>query len=573
MNRRFAVWAPIPERVELNVNGETHAMERGEGGWWAIDVDVAGDPLRYGFVLDGEGPYPDPRSPSQPDGVHGSSQTVDHAAFGWSDVAWRPPPLATGVLYELHVGIFSPEGTFDGAIGHLRHLRELGITHVELLPVSEFSGVRGWGYDGVDLWAPHHAYGGPDGMKRLVDACHAMGLAVVLDVVYNHFGPEGNHLPRFAPYLTDRYRTPWGDAINFDGPGSDEVRRFVVDNARMWLRDYHVDGLRLDAVHAVTDQSAMHILEELARSVADLAGALGRDLVLIAESDLNDPRLVRPWSAGGYGLDAHWADDIHHALHAALTGEHGGYYADFVDFGVLERALRDGYVYQGEHSVARGRRHGRSPNGVAPSQLIAALQNHDQVGNRALGDRLSASLPRSRLKVGVALVLTAPFVPLIFAGGEWATSASFAYFSGHEVAELAEAVRAGRRAEFAPFGWEPGSIPDPEDPMTYEGARLPWEERDVGSHAEILAWYRELLVVRRELGLAGGARNVVEVDAARRTVLVRRDAVTVAANLGAEPWQLGVRGELRLGSDDEVAHDGQRLSLPSDTVAIVVDRS
>ncbi|MEO8511500.1 MAG: malto-oligosyltrehalose trehalohydrolase [Chloroflexota bacterium] len=573
MTRRFDVWAPSAGSVELAMGAARHAMRRAGGGWWTAGIDAPDGLLRYGYLLDGDGPFPDPRSPSQPDGVHGLSETVDHAAFSWTDGAWRPPALATGVFYELHIGTFSPEGTFDAATRYLSHFVELGVTHLELLPVAEFSGDRGWGYDGVDLWAPHHAYGGPDGLKRLVDACHAMGLAVVLDVVYNHFGPEGNHVTRFGPYLTDRYRTPWGEAINLDGPGSDEVRRFVIDNARMWLRDYHVDGLRLDAVHAITDGSAMHILEELARSVAGLASEVGRELVLIAESDLNDPRLVHSWAVGGYGLDAHWADDVHHALHAAITGEQGGYYADFADFAVLQRALRDGYVFQGEHSAVRDRRHGRPPEGVAPSQLIASLQNHDQVGNRARGDRLATNVPLPRVIVGITLLLTAPFVPLLFAGEEWGTSSSFAYFSGHAAAELADAVRAGRRAEFAQFGWEPESIPDPQDPATYEGARLRWEERDLPRHAKLLRVYRELLSLRRELGLSGPARNEVEVDAERRTLLIRRGPVAVAANLGRAAWRVDLAGTLRFASDASVAHDGKRLSLPSDTVGIVVANS
>jgi maltooligosyltrehalose trehalohydrolase len=426
-------------------------MERGDRGWWHAHVPSGAPGLDYAFSLDGGEPLPDPRSPWQPRGVHAPSRLVDHQRFSWTDQRWQAPPLGSAVIYELHVGTFSPEGTFDGVIGRLEHLAGLGVTHVELMPVAEFPGVRGWGYDGVDLWAPHHAYGGPDGLKRLVDACHARGLAVLLDVVYNHLGPSGNYLGRFGPYFTSRFRTPWGDAMNFDGAGSDEVRRFVCDNARMWLRDYHVDGLRLDAVHAIADGSAVHILEQLAQEVEKLAASLGRHLVLIAESNLNDPRIVQPPSAGGYGIDAQWNDDFHHALHTVLTGERHGYYADFGRLADLATAFRRGFVYAGEYSVFRDRRHGRPAIGVSGNRFVVSAQNHDQVGNRALGERASLLMSEGRLHIAAALLLTSPFVPMLFQGEEWGASTPFLYFTDHAEPELVEAVRKGRCQEFAAF--------------------------------------------------------------------------------------------------------------------------
>jgi len=377
------VWAPDARRVELVVGEARHDMRPAGGGWWQSLSPVLAHGRDYAFALDGAEPLPDPRSPWQPAGVHGRSRWVDHARFDWSDAGWRAPELAAGVVHELHVGTFTARGTFESAIERLDHLVALGVSHLELMPVNEFPGERGWGYDGVDLFAPHHAYGGPEGLKRFVDAAHGRGLAVLLDVVYNHFGPDGNHLPQFGPYLTKRYHTPWGAAVNLDGPGSDEVRRFFVDNALMWLRDYHLDGLRIDAVHAFVDLSAMHLLEQMARAVDALEREVGRSLVLIAESDLNDPRIVRPREEHGYGIDAAWSDDFHHALHVTLTGEASGYYADFAaGLPEVARALEDVYAYAGRHSPFRGRVHGREVEGLPRSRFLGYLQNHDQVGNR-----------------------------------------------------------------------------------------------------------------------------------------------------------------------------------------------
>ena len=566
---RPAVWAPAAQSVEIAVGGGRRAMSRRAGGWWqAPAVLEAG--TDYGFVLDGDGPFPDPRSPWQPAGVHGPSRTLDHGAFGWTDAGWSAPPLRDAVIYELHVGTFTPAGTFDSAIERLADLAALGVTHLELLPVAEFSGDRGWGYDGVDLFAPHHAYGGPDGLRRLVDAAHAHGLGVLIDVVYNHLGPEGNYLPRYGPYFSARYSTPWGDAVNFDAEGSAEVRRFVVDNALMWMRDYHADGLRLDAMHAIYDMSAIHIGEQIASATRALGAELGRALVITAESDSNDPRLVRPVDAGGYGMDAAWADDVHHALHVALTGETSGYYADFADAGALARALREPYLYAGSYSAFRGRTHGRSPGDLAGNRFVAFLQNHDQVGNRALGERIAHLVTPGRARIGAALLLTAPYVPLLFAGEEWAASSPFQYFTGHESDALAEAVRSGRRAEFAAFGWDPDAIPDPQDPATFARSQLDWDERGHDPHASMLSWYRELIALRRRtpaLTDPDRARVHVAHDPASGCLSVTRGPVTVTANLGHQPLEVLLDGTLRLAWPE--VGTGATIQLPPDGVAVV----
>jgi maltooligosyltrehalose trehalohydrolase len=571
-----SVWAPGASRVDLVIGAARHPMAAAGRGWWSVNADDPGPGVDYAFALDGGAPLPDPRSRWQPNGVHAPSRVVDHAAFRWTDAGWQAPPLGSGVVYELHVGTFTRLGTFESAIERLGHLADLGITHVELMPVAEFPGTRGWGYDGVDLWAPHRAYGGPDGLKRLVDACHARGLAVILDVVYNHVGPDGNYLARFGPYFTSRYRTPWGDAVNFDGRGSDEVRRFVCDNALMWLRDYHVDGLRIDAVHAIADTSAVHILEQLAEEVEALGAELGRHLVLIAESDLNDPRLVRPRAAGGYELHAQWADDFHHALHAALTRERNGYYADFGALADLAKAIQRAYVYDGRYSRYRQRRHGRAATGLSGHHFVVCWQNHDQVGNRATGERSSHLVGVDRLKVGAALLLTAPFVPMLFHGEEWAASTPFQYFTDHEDPDLARAVREGRRREFEAFGWKPEDIPDPQAVGTFERSRLDWDEPGRAPHADVLDWHRRLIRLRREFpSLRDGRLGDVGVrfDEAARWLAVERGPVAVACNLGERavrlPWD-GVARCLRLASRAGVALTPRGLDLPPDSAAVVV---
>ena len=565
---RFEVWAPDAASVEVVLDDGSIPMAPRTGGWWQADVEAAGPGTRYGFAVDGGPTRPDPRSMHQPDGIDGPSAVVDHDAFDWRDLGWRGLALPGAVLYELHVGTFSPEGTFEGAIARLPHLVELGIDAVELLPVAEFSGDRGWGYDGVDLFAPHHAYGGPDGLKRLVDACHGHGLGVVMDVVYNHLGPAGNHLAAYGPYFTDRHRTPWGDAVNYDGPGADEVRRFVVDNALHWLRDYHCDGLRLDAVHAIVDESALHILEQLGTAVDALGAHLGKPLFVIAENDTNDPRLVRSRDAGGFGLTSAWADDWHHAVHVALTGESTGYYQDFVDRDALPKALRQAWVHDGTWSASRQRTHGRAPAGLDPSRFVVCAQNHDQVGNRATGERTAALMSEGRLRIAATLLLTSPFTPMLFQGEEWAASTPFQYFTDHPDPELGRAVSEGRRAEFAAFGWAPDDVPDPQDRATFERSVLDWEELGEPAHRRMLEWYRTLIRLRRELPALTDPRAPVEAAFDDGLLRIRRGPVGVAANLGAAERLVDMEpgSQVLAASADLDVASGQGLVLPVDSV-------
>jgi maltooligosyltrehalose trehalohydrolase len=534
------VWAPGARSVEVVTDAGRAPMDGPDDrGRWSAAVDLDGG-QGYRFSVDGGEPRPDPRSEFQPEGVHGPSAVVDHSAFAWTDAGWRGRPIDEAVIYELHVGTFSESGTFAGVADHLDHLLDLGVTHVEIMPVNEFPGRRGWGYDGVDLYAPHHAYGGPDGLKGLVDTCHGRGLAVLLDVVYNHLGPAGNYLSQYGPYFTDRYATPWGQAVNLDGPDSDEVRAFFVDNALSWLRNYHLDGLRLDAVHAILDTSATHLLEELAARVDELEGEVGRPLALIAESDLNDPRVVRDRDAGGYGMDAQWSDDFHHALHALLTGESTGYYADFGSVADVAKALHQAFVYDGNHSNHRRRRHGRPPVGLPAVRFLGYTQTHDQVGNRAQGDRLSMLTSAGGVRVAAALVLCSPFVPMLFQGEEWAASTPFQYFTDHEDAELGRLVSEGRRREFGAFGWKPEDVPDPQDPATFERSKLNWAEVAEPEHAAVLEWYRRLIGLRREHRLHEGGFDSVEVhyDDEARWIVLDRGTVVVAANVGDAPAEI-----------------------------------
>jgi len=573
-SQRFELWAPYAVQVELVLGGQFFPMPSEGGGWFAVEADAdPGD--GYGFSLDGADPLPDPRSAWQPNGPHELSRVVDHPAFQWSDGLWKGAPLAGAVIYELHIGTFTTEGTFDAAIERLPYLRDLGITAIELLPVAEFSGEHGWGYDGVDLFAPHHAYGGPDGLKRLVDACHAQGLAVIMDVVYNHLGPSGNYLSRFGPYFTQRYATPWGEAVNFDGPGSPGVRAFFIENALMWLDDYHCDGLRLDAVHAILDSSALHILEEIALNVERLSNHLGRDLFLIAESDLNDPRIIQRREAGGYGMDAQWSDDFHHALHACVTGETNGYYADFGDLEHLAIALQEAFVYAGRYSSFRDRVHGRQPVGISGSRFLGYIQNHDQIGNRATGDRLSAIVPSELLKVAAALVLTAPFVPMLFHGEEWGATAPFLYFTDHPDEDLGRAVSEGRKREFEAFGWDPASIPDPQSRETFMRSKLDWEEAQREPHSELLDWYRDLIRLRRSLPeLSDGDLASVEVffDEDQRALVMQRGSVTVACNFSDSEVEVPAEGSdpvpPAMSSGAEPVWENGALVLPPTSVSI-----
>ncbi|MEW6268583.1 MAG: malto-oligosyltrehalose trehalohydrolase [Thermodesulfobacteriota bacterium] len=576
--RHFRVWAPSAQQVEIVLGDERRAMVRGARGWWSVELPFDADGRDYAYSLDGSEPLPDPRSPCQPNGVHAASRAVSHEGFDWHDVGFQAPPLAAAVIYELHVGTFTAEGTFESAIARLDHVRGLGVTHVELMPVAAFPGSHGWGYDGVDLFAPYEPYGGPDGLKRLVDACHARGLAVLLDVVYNHFGPSGNYVGRFGPYFTDRYLTPWGSAVNYDDAGSDEVRRFVIDNALMWLRDYHVDGLRLDAVHAIHDESALHLLEELAAEVHALAARLGRHLVVIAESDLNDPRLLRAVEAGGYGLDAQWSDDFHHALHAVLTEESHGYYADFGTLADLARAICRAYVYDGRYSAYRERRHGRAADGLDAGRFVVFAQNHDQIGNRAAGERLAHLVSEGRARIAAALVLTSPYVPLLFQGEEWAATAPFQYFTAHEEAELADAVREGRRKEFAAFGWG-DDVPDPQARETLLRSKLDWGEVEHAPHAAMLDWHRDLIRLRRsvpDLADPRRSRAAATFDEQAQWFVLSRGDVAVACNLASSrqrvPLPPGPARDVLLASPGAHAEEAS-VVLEPDGVAVLGPRS
>jgi maltooligosyltrehalose trehalohydrolase len=501
--RELTVWAPRAESVDLLLHGSRRPMTRGEDGHWHVTVEV--DPgSTYAFSLDGGDPRPDPRSLRLPDGPHGWSQLFDPAEFAWTDTRWAGIDLDGTVIYEIHVGTFTPEGTLDAAAARLDHLVSLGVGMVELMPLAPFPGTRGWGYDGVAPYAVHEVYGGPAALQRFVDAAHARGLGVCLDVVHNHLGPDGNYLGEFGPYMTDTHHTPWGAALNLDAPDSEPVRRWVLDNVRQWFRDFHVDALRLDAVHELHDDRAVHLLEDMAREVDELAVREGRRMWLIAESDRNDPRTVTPRgrgdAIGGLGLHAQWADDVHHALHVALTGEKQGYYADFADPGALEKVMHSPFFHDGTWSSFRGRRHGRRVDAASiPGwRFVASLQTHDQVGNRATGDRISASLSPGLLACGAALLLTSPWTPMLFMGEEWGASTPWQYFTDHTDPDLGEAVRRGRRAEFASHGWDENAVPDPQDPSTFDASKLDWTELTGGDHARLLRWYRDLIRLRRE---------------------------------------------------------------------------
>jgi maltooligosyltrehalose trehalohydrolase len=571
----FNVWAPRATRLTINLNDALLPMLGPDNrGWWKREVPDAGAGTEYAYRIDDDPTsYPDPRSLWQPHGVHGLSRVYDQSSFDWSDRDFRPPVLASGVIYELHIGTFTAPGTLDSAISKFDYLVDLGVTHIELMPVAAFAGDHGWGYDGVSLFAVHEPYGGPDALKRFVNAAHNKGLSVLLDVVYNHFGPVGNYAGKFAPYILDSHRTPWGGAVNLEEAGSYQVRRFFLDNALMWLRDFHLDGLRLDAVHAFVDRSAIHFLEQLATEVEALASSLGRDLALIAESDLNDPRIVNPREAGGFGIDAQWNDDFHHALFSVLdSNPRQGYYTDFGELGQLAKALQSTFVYDGIYSSYRDRIHGKAARGLSQHRFVGCIQNHDQVGNRAVGDRVREIVGFHRAKVAAAVVLMSPFIPLLFQGEEWAASSPFQYFADHDDPEMARMVSEGRKNEFRSFGWDPSSVPDPEAWETFERSKLNWGELDGPEHAEMLRWYRGLIRLRRTTpclndGEPGGTR--VEWDEEQRWFTMTRGEVTLIANLGDRArFFKAPKGRPSLSSREGIALSGETVSLPPDTVAI-----
>ncbi len=573
----FTVWAPRAKKVDVVFGDKRLPLEKEKDGWWGRSVAEAGPGTDYQLSVDGGKPVPDPRSQWQPAGIDGPSRVVNQAAFQWTDKNWQARPLGSAIIYELHIGTFTPAGTFLSAIEKLDYLVDLGITHVEIMPVNEFSGAWGWGYDGVDLFAPHHAYGTPNDLKALVNACHAKGLAALLDVVYNHFGPIGNYLGEFAPYLTEAYHTPWGPAVNLDHAGSYEARRFFADNAVMWLRDYHFDGLRLDAVHAYHDTSAMHFLEFLACDVENLSSFLGRHLVLIAESDLNDPQVVTPREAGGFGIDAQWSDDFHHALHTVLTGEKSGYYEEFGSIGQLAKALQEVFVFDGCYSPHRDRVHGRPVESLSAHHFLGYSQNHDQVGNRANGERLSHLVSPGKQKIAAGLELTAPFVPMLFEGEEFAASTPFQYFTQHEDAELGKKVSEGRRKEFQAFGWKPEDVPDPQDKATFERSKLKWEEVAQEPHASMLRWYKELISLRRSTPALTDGRLWqvdVEFDEEAKWLVMTRGTVEVLVNFSDHPQAVpsSVTEPQILCSEVNCEAQPGHLMMPPESIAIARSR-
>jgi maltooligosyltrehalose trehalohydrolase len=542
----FLLWAANARTVSLHLlhSGELLTMTPLSRGYFRRTVENLEPGTRYLFQLDGARELPDPASRFQPEGVHGPSEVVDLNQFQWTDQAWQGRTLERSIFYEIHVGTYTAQGTFDALIPHIPELVELGITTVELMPVAQFPGSRNWGYDGVYPFAPQNSYGGPEPLQRFVNAAHEHGLSVALDVVYNHLGPEGNYLNAYGPYFTDRYRTPWGQALNFDGAGSDEVRRFFIENALYWLENYHFDALRLDAVHGIFDFSARHFLTEIKSAVGDLSKRLGRMIHCIAESDLNDSRLLLNHEQGGYDLDAQWSDDFHHSVHRLLTGEDRGYYADFEGIAPLAATLRDGWYYKGQYSDYRQRHHGNSPRGIAASQVVVCTQNHDQVGNRAAGERLSSLVNFESLKLAAGITLLSPFVPLLFMGEEYGETAPFQYFTSHGDPELVEAVRRGRREEFAAFGWEAEkAVPDPQDESTFLRSKPDHSRKSEEPHRTLLRLYQNLIRTRREYDLGDPApRSVREIGDSALLVLrqAERSQQLMIFNFGKSPMPVNL---------------------------------
>ncbi len=532
----FSVWAPCAKDVAVKImsSQKVTPMVKGERGYWQVTLPGVMEGARYVYILDGKNERPDPASFCQPDGVHGASALYDHNRYDWHDSQWKGVPLSRMIMYELHVGTFTPEGTFEAVIPRLGELKDMGITAIEIMPVAQFPGGRNWGYDGVYPFAVQSSYGGPDGLKRLVGASHAHGIAVILDVVYNHLGPEGNVLRDFGPYFTDRYKTPWGEALNFDGQHSDGVRDYIAENALYWFHYFHIDALRLDAVHGIFDMSARHILAEIdLRRTAYCEGR--RQHYLIAESDLNDVRVITPRERGGYGMDAQWSDDFHHAVHALLTEEKTGYYGDFGKMEHLAKSLSEGFVYDGKYSPFRKRYHGSSSAACDPACFVACIQNHDQIGNRMNGERLSALTDFESLKLAAGILLTSPYIPLIFMGQEYAEKAPFLYFISHEDLALVEAVRRGRTAEFSPFEWK-GTPPDPYDTGTFTQSVLQWELKNEGVHKVLRELYREMIAFRTShpaLSHLTRAHMRVESDEHERVLLVERSFRGSALWIGA----------------------------------------
>ncbi len=589
---QFRLWAPRLREVRVAIGEQVIAMQPGNDGEFTASAEGLRAGADYFYLVDGERRLPDPVSRWQPDGVHGPSRVVDPAAFAWSDQKWRGIPLENYIIYELHTGTFTSEGLFESVIPRLPYLRDLGITAIELMPVAEFPGRRNWGYDGVSMYAPQSTYGGPVGLKTLVNACHAAGLAVVLDVVYNHLGPEGNYLGEFGPFLTSTYRTPWGNAINYDGAGSDGVRRFFVDNALYWLTEYHVDALRLDAIHGIFDFGARHILQELADEFHSQAERLGRSAWLIAESDLNDTRVIKPTSLGGHGLDAQWLDEFHHSLHTALTGDSHGYLADFDGLPSLRKSITNGYVYEGQYSRYRKRRHGSPSKDRPGKQFVVFTQNHDQVANTLQGARHSKLLTLGQQKVAAAVLFFSPFLPLLFMGQEYGETANFFYFTEHGDPALIEAMREGRRKEVDEF-LAGGAFADPQDIAAFECSKLNWNLRENQPHAGLLAWYRDWIAIRKRHACLSNCRKSMmraECDQVSRWLAIERrdlsgtralllcnfsgDAQIIPVPWREVPWSLGLwsgakdYGERSVEPAPEILDPTRKVKLPGHSAAL-----
>lgn len=552
-------------------------MTASADGYWTADVPATAD-VRYGFRLDGsDRVLPDPRSRRQPDGVHQLSATFDPSEHQWQDQHWTGRPLAGGLIYELHIGTFTPDGTFDAAIDKLDHLVSIGVDFVEILPVNGFNGTHNWGYDGVLWYTVHELYGGPAGYQRFVDACHQRGLAVLQDVVYNHLGPSGNYLPEFGPYLHDANANTWGASVNLDGADSEPVRRFILDNALMWMRDYHVDGLRLDAVHALVDHHPQHLLAQLATEVDALAAHVRRPLTLIAESDLNDPKLISSRDAGGYGLTAQWSDDFHHALHVAVTGETTGYYSDFDSISALVKVLTSAFFHDGSYSSFRKRLHGRPVDvQTTPAyRFVVFGQDHDQIGNRAIGDRTTAQVGPDRLALSAVLLFTSPFTPMLFMGEEWAASTPWQFFTSHPEEELGRLTAEGRIAEFAEMGWDPAVVPDPQEPSTFADSKLNWSEPTSGHHADVLDLYRRLALLRRDRPeLTDPRLQLVETahDDDARWLSISRGGVRVLVNFADRPQDLplpGGPGTVLLETKPGTEQSADAARLPAESAVVI----
>jgi maltooligosyltrehalose trehalohydrolase len=555
----FVVWAPFRQQVDVQLRqkGKLRSlpMERDALGYHRVVANNVSAGDTYFYRLDGSQERPDPASRYQPEGVHGPSQIVDLSGFSWTDVGWKGLPLEEHIFYELHVGTFTPQGIFQSIIPCLDRLVDLGVTTIELMPIAQFPGSRNWGYDGVYPYAPQNTYGTASDLHQLVDAAHARGVAVALDVVYNHLGPEGNYLGEYGPYFTEHYRTPWGSALNFDRAHSDEVRHFFVQNALYWLKEFHIDGLRLDAVHSIFDRSAIPFLAELSTEVASLSERLGRTIHLIAESDLNDSGVLRDVNEGGLNMDAQWSDDFHHSVHTLLTGERDGYYADFGQIGQLTATLKNGWYYAGQYSRHRKRKHGNPPPNLSLSRFVVGSQNHDQVGNRALGDRLSTLVDFESLKLAAGVTVLSSFLPLLFMGEEYGETAPFQYFTNHGDPQLGEAVRQGREREFASFGWK-GKIPDPQAESTFHNSALNYALSEKEPHRTLLHFYRTLLQFRRNHRIALATQPRVDEFTAARAVLVLHqadlDTIATLFHFGEAPAKL-------------------RLSLPPGSWTIAID--